>query len=353
MSREAGQPEPTGLGLQSRDRIFLASLNARSIRHKSASIFDIIKDHNVDIFTIVESWHEQENELSVRASRPDGYRSLDAPQSSSSSHSAGQSGGGIVIVYRDTITGRRIQPDFKPGTFEFLLAMLKMPRTSVIIFAIYRTGPISTEFFNELTSLLEMLVAYSCPIIMTGDVNIHLDVHDDRDAQQFNDILDSFGLFQSVRDSTHLNGRTLDVVISRSDLPPPIVQVGLPGEFSDHSLLVFQLPIPRPPPSFANVSTRSWKNFDEEQFRDELLASPLCSPSILSTELFVDKLQDIYDSTLAALVDRHAPRLGLPTTPNLIPGGDSLFIDGRKLAAAGETFFGVLDACTRVLENLG
>ena len=36
-------------------------------------------------------------------------------------------------------------------------------------------------------------------------------------------------------------------------------------------------------------------------------------------------------------------QLGLPTTPKLIPGGDSLFIDGRKLAA-GETFFGVLDA---------
>ena len=195
-----------------------------------------------------------------------------------------------------------------------------MRRTSVIIFAIYRTGPISTEFFNELTSLFELLVAYSCPIIMTGDVNIHLDVSDDRDTQQFNDILDSFGLIQSVRGSTHLNGRTLDVVVSRSDLPPPIVQVGLPGEFSDHSLLVFQLPIPRPPPSFISVSTRSWKDFDEGKFRDELLASPLCSPSILSSELSVDELQDIYDSTLAALVDRHAPRRTTrrrhqPTTP--------------------------------------
>ena len=35
----------------------VASLNARSIRHKSASIQDIIKQHNVDIFTIVEAWH--------------------------------------------------------------------------------------------------------------------------------------------------------------------------------------------------------------------------------------------------------------------------------------------------------
>ena len=42
--------------------------------------------------------------------------------------------------------------------------------------------------------------------------------------------------------------------------------------------------------------------------------------------------------------------VGLSTTPTLIPGGNSLFIDGRKLAA-GETFFGVLDARTVFLEN--
>ena len=52
--------------LQNSDHMTVASLNARSIRHKSTSIQDIIKQHNVDIFTIVEAWHEQENDLSVR-----------------------------------------------------------------------------------------------------------------------------------------------------------------------------------------------------------------------------------------------------------------------------------------------
>ena len=108
----------------------VASLNARSIRHKSASIQDIIKQHNVDIFTIVEAWHEQENDLSVRAARPDGYRSMDAPRSLSGCQSAGQHGGGIVVIYKDSITAKRIQPDFIPRTFEFILTMLKLPRSS-------------------------------------------------------------------------------------------------------------------------------------------------------------------------------------------------------------------------------
>ena len=166
----------------------------------------------------------------------------------------------------------------------------------------------------------ELLVAYSCPIVMMGDVNIELNITDERYTRQFNDVLESFGLIQSIKDPTHLHGRILDVVITRLDLPPPLVQVGLPGEYSDHALLVFPLNVPRPPVCFTNISTRAWRNFDENKFLADLQASPLCSPSILLSELSVDELQELYDSTLVALVDRHAPRRTTrrrhqPTTP--------------------------------------
>ena len=112
----------------------------------------------------------------------------------------------------------------------------------------------------------------------------------------------------NANDPTHLQGRILDVVITRSDLPPPPVQVDLPGEYSDYALLVFQLPVPRPPVCFTNISTRAWRNFDENKFLADLQASPLRSPSVLLSELSVDELQELYDSALVALVDRDAPR---------------------------------------------
>ena len=118
--------------------------------------------------------------------------------------------------------------------------------------------------------MFELLVAYSCPMVMTGDVNIHLDITDERDTRQFNDVLESFGFIQSIKDPTHLHGRILDVVITRSDLPSPLVQVGLPGEYSDHALLVFQLPVLRPPVCFTNISTRALRNFDENKFLADL-----------------------------------------------------------------------------------
>jgi hypothetical protein len=91
--------------------------------------------------------------------------------------------------------------------------------------------------------------------------------------------------------------RTLDVVITRRDLQAPVVRVELPWEISYHSLLLISLQLPRPPVCFIDITTRAWKNFDEEAFRDELRASILCSP-VAYDGLSVDELQDLYDSTL-------------------------------------------------------
>ena len=219
----------------------------------------------------------------------------------------------LINVYTE------IPIDLIPSTFEFVLAMLKLPQSNIVTLAIYRTGTITAEFFDELASMLELLVVYSCPVLITGDINIHLDDPLDVNAIKFNGILDSFGLTQSVVGPTHSLGRTLNVVITRNDLPRPIINVGLPGEISDHSLLVFQLQLPRPPVNFMNVSTRAWKSFNEDSFRIELRASRLCNPAEYDGAS-VDDLQELYDTTLRTLLDKHAPcrtarRRHQPTTP--------------------------------------
>ena len=184
--------------------------------------------------------------------------------------------------------------------------MIKLPRSNVVVLAVYRTGPITAGFYDELSSMLELLVLYSCPIVITGDLNIHLDYPNDVNTVKLCNLLDSFGLIQSVQEPTHLLGRTLDVVITRRDLQTPVVRVGLPGEISDHSLLLVNLQLPRPPVCFIDVTTRPWKNFNEEAFRDELRASILCTPAAYDG-LSVDELQGLYDTTLRALIDKHAP----------------------------------------------
>ena len=133
---------------------------------------------------ICESWQEEEGDLSMRSVCPAGYRSIDAPRSSSGCTSAGQRGGGIVLIYRDSIVAKRIVVDAIPRTFEFILTMLKISRSNVIVFSVYQTGPITVDFYDELTSILELLVIHSCPVLITGDFNIHLDDPRDVDCDQ-------------------------------------------------------------------------------------------------------------------------------------------------------------------------
>ena len=112
--------------------------------------------------------------------------------------------------------------------------------------------------------------------------------------------MDTFGLQQSVTAPTHRNGHILDVVVTRSDLPHPVVEVRPLGELSpDHSLVLFQLPLPRPPLKFINFSTQAWNNFDPGKC---LRVDCVRRSSILTA----DWLQDTYDSTLSALLDRRA-----------------------------------------------
>ena len=313
-------PKPSNL-LRFCHGLFTAgSLNARSIKNKSALICDIISEHDLDLFSICETWHEREDDLSVRSIRPPGYCSFDAPRSSSGLSSNKQRGGGLTLLFKDTFTGKKLDIGELPTTFEILCASLSSARSTVIAAVVYRTGPIEDLFFNELKCIFERLSLYSCPVIITGDLNFHLDDVNNRHSKILIEQLRSFGFDQYATGSTHREGHTLDVVIARSDLPPPTIDVRLPDEFSDHSLILVQLPFQRPSLQFVNVSTRSWKSFDEELFRRDLLDSRLCAGKDDLCQLDVDSLQELYDSTMSRLIEKHAPfrtvrRRHQPSTP--------------------------------------
>jgi hypothetical protein len=56
-------------------------------------------------------------------------------------------------------------------------------------------------------------------LVVQGDFNFHMDDSNDTDAAAFAELLQSFGLEQHVHDATHQKGRTLDLIITRTDAP--------------------------------------------------------------------------------------------------------------------------------------
>jgi len=67
-------------------------------------------------------------------------------------------------------------------------------------------------FFDELTSVFELLVLLNSRVIVGGDINIHVEDITDADGQRLASVFDVFDVQQHVIGPTHLLGGTLDLV---------------------------------------------------------------------------------------------------------------------------------------------
>jgi len=52
--------------------------------------------------------------------------------------------------------------------------------------------PICNMFFDELSDVLLRLTVLDVPVIVTGDINIHLECHDDTHSSRFTELLPSY-----------------------------------------------------------------------------------------------------------------------------------------------------------------
>lgn len=74
-----------------------------------------------------------------------------------------------------------------------------------------------SAFLDEFPLLLQSSTAMSEEVIITGDLNFHLDDPSDHNARKFLDILDEQGFVQHVVGATHIRGYTLDFFITRDN----------------------------------------------------------------------------------------------------------------------------------------
>ncbi|XP_068735435.1 uncharacterized protein [Montipora capricornis] len=254
----------------------LCLLNSRSVRNKTAVIFDYVCDCKADLVAITEIWLG-DHDAAVRAVLcPDGYKLLDQGRD-------GRRGGGTALIFRDSLaikkvdTGAKVSFEFSEWTaqsvsHDFRVVILYRPQADSDVSKI----PMST-FFSEFSDYLETVVLCREQLLIAGDFNIHVDVPEDSDSIKLLDLLESFTLRQHVVGPTHILGHTLDLVItSQSD---QIIR------------------------STPTVSYRKIKSVDVESVNADLAESDLCRnpPDDL------DELVACYDSTLRTVMDKHDP----------------------------------------------
>jgi hypothetical protein len=196
--------------------------------------------------------------------------------------------------------------------------VLDMGETTVRLAVVYRPPPskgnglVISDFFDEWSTFLAGYSTHNNEILIVGDLNFHVDVDNDRDAQRFMDTLQACGLQQHVNEPTHVLGHTLDVVISRdtsriiSDVT--ITDPGLCDHLGkltrDHFAVGFTTTLVKPAPMQKTVSFRKLRAIDVEAFKHDIAKSSM----LQTTQGDVDELVTAFTKGLSSLIDKHAPR---------------------------------------------
>ena len=128
-------------------------------------------------------------------------------------------------------------------------------------------------------------------------------------------LLQSFDCYQHVNQPTHTAGHTLDLVIARADSPVCDLRVG--DFISDHALVSFKVEgVKNPPATVHPVQRRAWSRLSPDAFAVDLQSTVLCRDLNSLSDMSVDELVSLYDSTFTGLLDKHCP---LVTVSHLCP----------------------------------
>lgn len=291
----------------SADFTSIGLFNAQSLGNKFAAVCERIIADRLHLCAVVETWHDSADSPCLIATAPPGYRYIEKsrPRKVADQLTINTNHGGLCLFYASFIGAREIPlPTYNSG-LEALAVYVHGARRNALIIILYWPGStaVTNAFFDDFSDILERTSTFGCPVILLGDINIHLDIVTDPDAVKFSTILDSHSLTQHISSATHRRGHTLDVFITTSDCPVASI-VSEPPVLSDHSFISATVDLQFKHGQPVNIiRRRSWRQFNFDKFCNDLQNSAL----LISPPIDVTGLVDCYNKTLTDLLDKHAP----------------------------------------------
>ena len=187
-------------------------------------------------------------------------------------------------------------------SFEYLYVKPNT-KSPFIVLVIYRPLQANSSLFiDEFTELLSEMATLKKPLIILGELNIHVNKCTNTSSEIFS-ILDLFELKQYVTEPTHNLGNTLDLVIS--NLKVDNVTNSDPA-ISDHYLINFECNFPSVS-KIRDSTTVTYPNLKGINF--DSLYSDLLSilPSVQNSPSSPDSILSILNDALSDVLNTHAP----------------------------------------------
>ena len=193
--------------------------------------------------------------------------------------------------------------------------MLNFRNTSFCLTVIYRPPPTRRNnlrlkcFWKDWTELLRLHTCSNSDFLIVGDVNLHLDVLDNPNTQKFNNLLEEFNLQQHIQEQTHVDGHTLEVLITsaNSDIASQIIVFdtnfcnddGQP--IQDHHAIKWRMKGAKKSLMVEKFVMRDWRNLCHNSFSQDL-HNTLSASISQSTDLV-----KTYNDVLEQIRDIHVP----------------------------------------------
>ena len=163
------------------------------------------------------------------------------------------------------------------------------------------------QFLSEFQDFLIEKTLLPSQTIFAGDFNFHVDDVNNNFSNKFLGMIESFNLYQQVREITHEKRHTLDLVLANNDSQTfkisniRVEQCGI----SDHHIVLFDLNVDKPRPLHKTINYRQTKNIDIPAFINDIKNSGLRNE--VSKSATVSDKVDSFNRNMKNILDIHAP----------------------------------------------
>ena len=209
------------------------------MKNKQQEILDTIRQNNIDILVITESWIRKDiDDHIITAACPSTHTWKSSPR-------VGRRGGGIVFIYDrrfSHVTFQTIQRE----SYEAARLVLHNQPTSIDIVDLYRPPRSShSKFINEFQDEVFTQSLKKAPFIFIGDFNFNF--HSlTTPVNKIKKVINENDLVQHITDATHESGNTIDWVVAPVNGNHVVKTEVIDFAISDHKALCVELNLKKP-----------------------------------------------------------------------------------------------------------
>ena len=177
----------------------IGTINVQLIRNKDTFLTQEISTNSIDITLITETWLNDTPQDTAWLHQSDLIQSGYAI----STHNRQSRGGGIALLYKDSMKGKKIEAQHL-HTIEYAIWQVSLKNKTIEILRIYHPPPkhghTNITFLDKITELLTTRLPNMENTIIVGDFNMHIEDPNDYNSKISVDTMEALGLRQHVID---------------------------------------------------------------------------------------------------------------------------------------------------------